>query len=187
MLALLLAATLSTSAPATLTPEALRARYGNIQHLTADVLQRKEGRYWARPFESRIRLTYTPQRVTWETVSPVASKVVLEGGGMGITGPTGERRDLGPAGGDPRLGRLVRFIRALLAFDLPGIERDFILSYGVRELLATPRPDSDLNLFRYVRLRFDERLDIVSLEFDTDVEHTLLTFANVQSQPAPPR
>jgi len=168
------------------TAEALRARYGAVQQLTADVAQRKEGRYWARPLESRIRLRYTPERVVWETLSPVKATVVLEGGAITITGPGGARRDLGPASGDPRVAGLVRFIRALLAFDLPAIERDFVLTYGEGTVVATPRPTSDLSFFKAIRLRFDDHLEIVSIDLDTDSEHTGLRFENVQRVPASP-
>jgi hypothetical protein len=174
------------SAQPPVTAEALRARYGAVQQLTADVTQRKEGRYWARPFESRIRLRYTPERVVWETVSPVKASVVLEGSSITITGPGGARRDLGPADGDPRAAGLVRFIRALLAFDLPAIERDFVLTYGERTVVATPRPNSDLSIFKSIRLRFDDHLDIVSIDLDTDSEHTALRFENVERVPASP-
>ncbi len=177
---------LLASAPPQVTAEALRERYGAVQQLTADVTQRKEGRYWARPLESRIRLRYTPERVVWETVSPVKATVVLEGGTITITGPGGTRRDLGPAGGDPRVAGLVRFIRALLAFDLPAIERDFQLTYGEGTVVATPRPTSDLRFFKSIRLRFDDRLNIVSIDLDTDSEHTSLLFENVQRVPASP-
>ncbi len=168
------------------TAEALRARYGAVQELTADVTQRKEGRYWARPLESRIRLRYTPERVVWETVSPVKATVVLEGGSITITGPGGARRDLGPASGDPRVAGLVRFIRALLAFDLPAMERDFQLTYGEGTVVATPRPTSDLSFFKAIRLRFDDRLDIESIDLDTESEHTSLLFENVRRVPASP-
>jgi hypothetical protein len=170
--------------PPNVTAEALRARYGNLQLLTADVTQRKEGRYWARPFESRIRLQCTSERVVWETVSPVKSVVVLEGGAITITGPSGEKRDLGRAGGDPRFSGLVRFVRALLAFDLSALERDFLLRYGRGEVTAAPRPGSDLQFFKAIRLQFDEQLNILSVDLDTDAEHTRLTFEHLKRVPA---
>jgi hypothetical protein len=184
MSALWMAIGLLASAQPPVTPEALRARYGNVQQLTAEVTQRKEGKYWARPFQSRIRLRYTPERVVWETVSPVRSTVVLEGSTITITGPGGEKRDLRPGDGDPRMAGLVRFIRALLAFDLSGIERDFLLAYGEGSVVATPRPGSELQLFRSIRLRFDDQLDIASLELETDSENTTLTFEHVKRLPA---
>jgi hypothetical protein len=182
-----IAIALLASPPPQLTVEALRARHGAVQQLTADVTQRKEGRYWARPLESRIRLRYSPERVVWETVSPVKATVVLEGESITITGPGGARRDLGPAGGDPRLAGLVRLIRALLAFDLPAIERDFQLTYGEGTVVATPRPTSDLAFFKAIRLTFDDRLEIVSIDLTTDSEQTSLLFGNVQRTPASPR
>jgi hypothetical protein len=169
-----------------ITAEALRARYGAVQELTADVTQRKEGKYWARPLESRIRLRYTPERVVWETVSPVKATVVLEGTSITITGPGGARRDLAPADGDPRVAGLVRFIRALLAFDIQAIERDFLLAYGEGTVVATPRPTSSLAFFEAIRLRFDNDLNIVSIDLDTDSEHTRLLLTNVQRVPASP-
>ncbi len=178
-----MALALLASAPQRVTPEALRARYANVQQLTADVTQRKEGKYWARPFESRIRLRYTPERVVWETLSPIRSTVVLDGAGITVTGPGGEKRDLGPGGSDPRLAAIVRFIRALLAFDLAGMERDFLLTYGEGEVVASPRPTSDLQLFKAIRIQIDERLDIVSIDLETESERTHLTFNHVQRLP----
>ena len=175
---------LLASAQTNVTAEALRARYDAIQRLTADVTQRKEGKYWARPFESRIRLRYTPERVVWETVSPVKSTVVLEGSAITITGPGGDKRAVGPVDGDPRVAGLVRFIRALLALDLPGIERDFFLAYGEGTIVATPRPASGLTFFNSIRIMFDGQLNIVSIDLDTDSEHTRLTFEHVQRVPA---
>lgn len=166
-----------------LTAEALRARYGTVRQLTADVTQRKDGRYWARPLVSQIRLRYTPERVVWETVSPVKATVVLDGASITITGAGGAKRSLGPVGGDPRVANLVRFIGALLAFDLPAIERDFVLIYGAGTVLATPRPTSTVPFFTAIRLRFDDRLDIVSIDLDTDSEHTSLLFEHVQRVP----
>jgi hypothetical protein len=177
---------LLASAQPQITAEALRARYGSVQQLTADVTQRKEGRYWARPLESRIRLRYTPERVVWETVSPVKATVVLEGGSITITGPGGATRDLGPESGDPRMAGLVRFIRALLAFDVPAIERDFQLTYGEGTVVAIPRPTSELVFFKAIRLRFDDRLNVVSIDLDTESEHTSLLLENVQRVPASP-
>ena len=175
---------LLASAQPNVTAEALRARYGAVLQLTADVTQRKEGRYWARPFESQIRLRYTPERVVWETVSPVKSTVVLEGSAITITGPGGDKRAVGPVDGDPRVDGLVRFIRALLAFDLPSIERDFLLAYGEGTVVATPHPGSGLAFFTSIRLAFDGQLNIVTIELATDSEHTRLTFENVKRVPA---
>jgi hypothetical protein len=177
---------LLASAQPLVTADALRARYGAVQQLTADVTQRKEGRYWARPLESRIRLRYTPERVVWETVSPVKATVVLEGASITVTGPGGAKRDLGPVTGDPRVAGLVRFIRALLAFDLPAIERDFQLTYGEGTVVATPRPTSALTFFKAIQLRFDDQLNIVSIDLDTDSEHTSLLFEHMQRVPASP-
>ncbi len=60
LLALALAAAPVATPVPVLTPEALRARYGGLRRLSADVIQVKEGRYWARPFETRVKLRYTP-------------------------------------------------------------------------------------------------------------------------------
>jgi len=169
------------------TPDTLRARYAEVRLLTADVVQVKEGRFWARPFESRIRLRYTPERLIWETVSPISSTVVIEGGNLTVRGAGGERRDLGAMASDPRFAAFLRLVRALLAVDLAGIERDFVLSYGPGELTARPRPGSDVSLFTRMRLRFDGDLEIVSLEIETTDERTQLTFEHVVRDPAPPR
>jgi hypothetical protein len=167
------------------TPAALRARYGGLARLTADVVQVKEGKYWARPFESRVKLRYTPARVEWETVAPVKALAVIEGSALWLAGPDGKRRDLGPAAGDPRLAALLGFVRALLAVDLPAIERDFVVAYGPGTLQATPRPGSTLALFRSVKLRFAEDLTIATVELETAEERTLLRFERVEQQRAP--
>jgi hypothetical protein len=183
MIALLLAAAVAGSAAPPVTPEALRARYAGIQRLTADVVQVKEGKYWARPFESRVELRYAKQRVEWETVAPVKGLAVIEGSALYLVGPDGVRRDL--AAGDPRLVALLRFVRALLAVDLAGIERDFVLTYGPGELTAVPRPGSDLALFTSVHLRFAPDLEILAIDLETRDEKTHLKFEHVKTETAP--
>ncbi len=184
VLALALAAPAATDAPA-VTAEALRARHGGVRRLTADVVQVKEGKYWARPFESRVALRYTPERVEWETLAPVRALAVIQGDALWLVGQDGARRDLGPAAGDPKLAAILRFVRALLAVDLDGIARDFVLTYGPGAVTATPRPGSDLGLFRAVRLRFAPDLEIVSVELETADEKTRLTFERVHRERAP--
>jgi len=175
------------SAPPAVTADALRARYGGLAGLDADVVQVKEGKYWARPFESRVKLRYTPARVEWETVAPVHALAVIEGSALWLVGPDGKKRDLGPAAGDPRLGAILGFVRSLLSVDLDGIERDFVLTYGPGSLEATPRPGSRLALFRSVKLRFGPDLDIVSVDLETADEKTHLGFEHVARRgPAAP-
>lgn len=186
----LAAAVLLAAAPPTVTADALRARYGGLQKLTADVVQVKEGKYWARPFESRVRLRYTPERVEWETVAPVHALAVIEGSALWLVGPDGKKRDLGPAASDPRLAALLGFVRALLAVDLAGIEREFTLRYGPGTLEAIPRPGSTLALFRSVKLRFGPELEIQAVDLSTPDEETHLRFEHVERgdrAAAPPR
>lgn len=181
MIALLPAALLA--APPQLTPELLRARYAGIRSLSADVTQTKEGRYWARPLTSRIRLRYTPERITWETLSPVPSTVVIEGEKLTVRSGAGAPRDLGAAASDPRVAALLRFLRALLALDLGVIERDFALEYGAGELLARPRAGSDLSFLTALRLRFDPRAELAGLDIETASERTRLAFDRVERDP----
>jgi len=185
VIALLVAAALAAPPAAPLSPELLRARYAGIRSLSAEVLQTKEGRYWARPLESRIRLRYTPERITWETLSPVRSTVVIEGEKLTVLSGAGAPRDLGAAASDPRVAGLLRFLRALLALDLAAIERDFELSYGPGELLARPRAGSDLAFLAVLRLRFDPRAELTGLEIETATERTRLAFETVERDPPP--
>jgi hypothetical protein len=173
------------AAGAPVTPDGLRARYGGIRRLEADVVQVKEGKHWARPFESRVKLRYTPARVEWETTAPVHALAVIEGEALYLVGPDGQRRDMGPMAGDPRLEAILRFVKALLSVDLAGIERDFVLAYGPGELTATPRPGSQLELFTAVRLRFEADLGIASVDLETKDEKTHLRFERVVQEPAP--
>jgi len=173
------------AAPPVLAPEALRALHHGTRALCADVLQVKEGRYWARPYVSRIRLRWTPERVEWTTLSPVASTVVIDGDGLTVRGPDGLPRDLGPAAADPRFVAMLGFVRALLALDIDRIERDFVLAWGPGEVSATPRPGSPLALFTAIRLLVDERGEIASLELETATERTRLTFERVEREVGP--
>jgi outer membrane lipoprotein-sorting protein len=185
MLALLLSAALAAT-PARLGPDALRARYAGIRSLSADVVQVKEGRFWARPLESRIRLTYTPEKITWETVAPVRSTVTIAGDKLVVADASGKTRELGALAGDPRVVALLGFIRALIAVDLEAIERDFTIRYGDGELVATPREDARLKLFDSVRLRFDASDDLSGMELVTPTERTRLSFRNVERDPPAP-
>jgi outer membrane lipoprotein-sorting protein len=181
---LILAVLGATSPP--LTPDRLEARYAGVRSLSADVVQVKEGRFWARPLESRVKLRYTPERIVWETLSPVRSSVVIEGDRLEILDAAGRPRDAGALGGDPRVAALLGFIRALIAVDLDALERDFTLRYGPGELVATPRAGSRLALFTSIRLRFDARDDLTAMELETATERTRLTFQRVERDaPAP--
>lgn len=185
MIALLLAAALGATT-GTLTSDALRARYGGLRSLSADVVQVKEGRFWARPLESRIRLRYTPERIVWETISPFRSSVVIEGGRLTVLDASGRARDVGGLSGDPRVTALVRFIRSLIAVDLDAIDREFTIRYGPGELVAVPREGSALKLFTSIRLRFDDRDDLTAMEIETPNERTRLAFERVEREPPAP-
>lgn len=185
MIALLLAAALGATT-GTLTSDALRARYGGLRSLSADVVQVKEGRFWARPLESRIRLRYTPERIVWETISPFRSSVVIEGGRLTVLDASGRPRDVGGLSGDPRVTALVRFIRSLIAVDLDAIDREFTIRYGPGELVAVPREGSALKLFTSIRLRFDDRDDLTAMEIETPNERTRLAFERVEREPPAP-
>lgn len=186
MIAALLAVALSAS-PAAISAEALQARYGGLRSLTADVVQVKEGKFWARPFESRVRLRYTPERVVWETVKPIASTVTIEGGRIGITDARGAHRDLAGAAADPRIAALLGFLQALLALDLPRIERDFVLAWEPRGITATPRPGSAVPLFKRIVLRFDGASDLESLVLESETETTRLSFSRIERGAPPDR
>jgi hypothetical protein len=185
MLAILLSAALAV-APARFGPDALRARYAGIRSLSADVVQVKEGRFWARPLESRIRLTYTPEKITWETVAPVRSTVTIAGDRLVVADAAGKTRELGALAGDPRVVALLGFIRSLIAVDLAAIERDFVVQFGDGELVATPREGGRVKLFQSIRLRFDGNDDLAGMELATSTERTRLSFRNVERVPPPP-
>ncbi len=176
MAAMLLAA---PAAPATLTPEALQARHAGARSLTAEVVQTKEGRYWARPLTSHVRLRWTPARVEWETLDPVPSTVVIEGDRVQVLSG-GAARDLGAQARDPRFAALVRFLRALAAFDLPALEGDFVLAWGPREVVATPRAGSSLSMVKKVRLVFGDDLEVRRIELESPSETTRLEFQRVE-------
>ena len=178
---------LSALLAAQLDAGALRARYGNLSALTAEISQVKEGRYWARPMRSSIRLRWTPRRVEWETLSPVRSLVVIEGDSLTITDAHGKVRTLGPAG-DPRLQAVVGLLRAFLSLDLAAIERQYELGWEGTELSARLRPAATVRVFTTVRFRFDERLDLQVLELEGDGEKTQLTFDRLvrEARPAAP-
>jgi hypothetical protein len=173
-----LLAALLLAAPGDLTPDALRARHAGATSLTAEIVQTKEGRYWARPLVSHVRLRWTPSRVDWETLDPVPSTVVIEGDRVQVASG-GTARDLGAQARDPRFAALVRFLRALAGFDLPALESDFSLAWGAREVVATPRPGSSLASIRRVRLSFDDDGEIRRIELESPSETTRLEFQRV--------
>lgn len=178
-LAAALVSALLLATPGDVTPELLRERHAGARSLSADVVQTKEGRYWARPMVSHVRLRWTPELVEWETLDPVHSTVIIEGDRARVAGGAGGRA-LGPVAGDPRFTALVRFLRALAAFDLPALERDFSLTWLPRQVAATPRPGSSLDMLRSVVLTFDERGEIRLIEIATPSETTRLEFTRVE-------
>ena len=162
-------------------PEALRARWAGLARLTAEVTQVKEGRYWARPLESRIRLRYAAGRIEWETLTPVASLVTIAGDRITVAAAGAPPREL-DAAKDPRFAGLLRFLRALLALDLDAVERDFVLAYGPGEIVATPREGSAMQLFTAIRMRFDAAGELVGLDLETASERTRLSFHEVRRE-----
>jgi hypothetical protein len=182
MHALLLALLLSAP-PAPITAEALRARHASTEVLTAEVLQVKDGRRWARPLESRVRLRWRPGRVEWETLSPIKSTVVVQGEAITVLGPDGRARDLGAAAADPRLGAVLRLVRALLGADLGGLEREYALAFSGREVALTPREGPAASLFESVRLRFDDAGEIAEVRIASPAETTRMTFLSVVREP----
>lgn len=178
MLATLLLASLLAPPPQPLTAVALRSRYGSLASLSADITQVKEGRFWARPMRSQIKLRWTPARIEWETVSPVRSLVTIEGETLSITDGHGNTRTLGAAG-DPRFKALINTLRAFLSLDLPAIERDYTLEYTGLDLVARLRPEATVRVFSMLRFRFDERLELIGLELVAESERTNLAFDHV--------
>jgi hypothetical protein len=178
MIGTLLVAALLAAPPGALSEAALRARHGGLSALSADVGQVKEGRHWARPLRSQIKLRWSPARIQWETLTPVRSLVTIEGEVLTITDARGGARTLGAAG-DPRFKALIELLRAFLALDLPRIERDFTLEYRGLELLARPRPGASLGVFTGLRFRFDDQLELRTLDLESADEQTHLTFENV--------
>lgn len=178
MLAPLLLSAILAAPPAPLTAEALRARFGNLTSLSADITQVKEGRFWARPMRSQIKLRWTPGHIEWETVSPIRSLVTIEGQVLTITDSRGMARTLGAAS-DPRFQALITLLRAFLSLDLPAIEREYTLEYAGLDLVARLRPEAAVRVFRALRFRFDERLELVGLELVAELELTNLTFDHV--------
>ena len=174
-LAVALLAALLAAPPKPLDAEALRARYGHLTALSAEISQVKEGRFWARPMRSSIRLRWTPARIEWETRSPVRSLAVIEGDALALTDSRGQTRSLG-ASGDPRLQALLSLLRAFLSLDLSAIERQYVLRFDGRELVAELRPEATVRVFHTLRFRFDEALALQSLELEADGEKTRLVF-----------
>lgn len=175
MIATLLLASTLAAAPAPLDAGALRARYGDLSALTAEITQVKEGRYWARPMRSRVALRWTPKRIEWETKAPVRSLLVIEGETLTLTDARGKARAMGGAG-DPRVQALVTLLKAFLSLDLPAIERQYELRYEDTELLARLRPEATVRVFQALRFAFDEKLDLRELELTSEGERTVLTF-----------
>jgi hypothetical protein len=162
-----------------LTPAELSAVHVGVRRLSAEVVQTKTGAYLARPLRSRIRLTWDASRIAWRTLEPVASSVVIEGERVRLE-QGGRVREFDGAGGDPRVRGLIGFVRALVAFDLPAIERDFALQWGERRIVATARPGRTELPFREVMLHFDERLEIASIDLVTDADLTHLEFTRIE-------
>ncbi|MGA8892361.1 MAG: hypothetical protein WB493_12380 [Anaeromyxobacteraceae bacterium] len=150
-----------------------------MRTLEAEIVQVKEGRYWARPMTSRVKLHWTPARIEWETVEPVQASVVIEGDRVRVTGIGTGGSDVGAAARDPRVASLLRFLRALVAFDLPSIERDYELTWQGRTVEARPRPSTTAFLDR-IRLTFDEQDEIHLVELTTPSEVTRLEFLKVE-------
>jgi len=184
MLSPLLLAALLGGAPAPVTDAGLRARYGDLAALTAEIAQVKEGRYWARPMRSQVTLRWTPRRVEWETTAPVRALVVIEGETLTITDARGQARTMAGAA-DPRLRALITLLRAFLSLDLAAIEREYQLEYQGSELVARLRPQAAVRTFTTLRFRFGPDLDLVALELESEAEKTTLAFQRLERTARP--
>ncbi len=176
--AALIVALLVAAQPAP-TADRLRQRHSGVKTLEADIVQVKEGRFWARPLTSHVKLHWTPSRIEWETTEPVRASVVVEGDRVRVTGPGTDGRDLGAAARDPRVAALLKFLRALVAFDLPSIEKEFELTWQERALDGRPRASTG-SAFEHIRLTFDADDEIQLVEFSTATEKTRLEFLKVE-------
>jgi hypothetical protein len=167
-----------------LTAERLRAHFAAAPAFTAEVEQQKHARFLARPLTSQVKLTYEPGRIVWQTVAPVASRVVIDRDGLHVEAAGGAAATGGAAEAamrDPRALALVGFIRNLFALDFAELQKQFSLRFTAQTLLATPRPESNLNgLIDSIELRFDAGLELESVEVRTPDETTRLAFKHVQ-------
>lgn len=159
--------------------ERITAAYASVAKMTAEVEQIKEGRYLARPLKSQSRLVYTPASIEWITLSPVASKVIIDGQGLKVVMPDGAAAPQPGAANNPKIGALIGFLRAMIALDFAKLEKDFALVFTNNKVIATVLPSSPLSFMKKLTVEFDNALKVSTLLIESERDKSLLTFREV--------
>lgn len=156
----------------------LTNRYNDVQTFTADIIQKKTSPHLFKPLKSRVRLTYTPDKIVWQIVEPVLSTATLDDQGMTLEQDGKVQKMSGKD--QPQLASLIRVLRAILKLDFKTIREHFVLEFTADELAARARTDvKDGGLIKRMNVRFKGNLEPKSMYIETNNEQTDLTFSRI--------
>ena len=174
----LLAANASGAEEAWLNAEKLQARFSKIASFTAEVEQTKKARFLARPLVSRIEIAFDSEKITWKTVKPIASSLVIDREGLHVEGS----KAMAGAAQDPRAVAFVRFIRSVFALDFAELEKDFVISFEGGTMKAVPKEGSQLGgLIHSIAMGFSRELQLETVEVKTPDETSRLVFERFEA------
>jgi outer membrane lipoprotein-sorting protein len=188
--ALTLLAALPASGAEKLDAARLNARFSRIASFTAEVEQTKEARFLARPLKSQVQLSFDSDRITWKTIKPIASTLLIDRDGMHVESASGAGAgQMNAANQDPRAAAFVRFIRNVFALDFAQLERDFVISFEGSTMKAVPRDESSLkSMMQTIEMTFSPELKLETVLVRTPDETTRLVFKTfeIKEKPAAP-
>lgn len=129
---------------------ALMQSMAQVRTETAHFTERKSLPMLSAPLQLSGTLAYrAPDYVRKTTAPPYAQNFVLQGGEITLTGQDGQTHHFSVAQ-DPEIGDLAEGIRAVLAGDLPALQRVFKVAYAgspqAWRIVLTPK-DKDLTHF----------------------------------------
>ena len=169
--------------------DGVQARMAPVTVLRGRFEQEKQVQGFARPLLSSGDFVLAKDRgVAWNTRAPFASSLVMTPKGWDARRPDGSKQALG----NRKVGRAVtlvnRVMMALLAGDVPALERDFemretMLPDGRWRLALVPRTASLKRAVRSIELEGGRHIERVAMD-DARGDRTVIRFLDVSDKPA---
>ena len=160
------------AANSALTVEKLTAHFKNIKHIDAQIEQTKKSELLTRPMKSKVKLLVDNEVVTWQTLSPVASKMVWNKAGLKVVDASGQGHAVPP---NPGLGKTLGIVRSLVTADLAGLQSEFDLRTEGQNLIATPKRRAESTI-QEIKIEFGSNLQLRRVEVELNKESLELEF-----------
>lgn len=174
---LLMGASLKLSA-AELSRQALEAKYRGIKSFSAEATQTKTSPYLLKPLESKVKLSFKNERLSWQVEGQEPLEVQFEAGRMPrlMASAKGPALELPPAA-ESKLLETLSAVRDLILMD-PRLDERFLLTVKKRELRIQAKTGESV-FFKEIVLAFDSELSLHSMLFRAADDETRLSFSRV--------